>query len=177
MRLLYFHQHFATPRGATGTRSYEFARALIARGRTGTLLLREDLGDTGTKEGCGEGECGACSVLLDGQLVNSCLIPVMQAAGREIRTIEGLAPNGWLHPVQAAFREILAGHGATHVEAIEFADWFYYEERVDRVEELTEEQIAEGQTLHVDASDDEESDLIFVFRRENDATMFSLRWQ
>jgi hypothetical protein len=56
-------------------------------------------------------------------------------------------------------------------------DWFYYEERVEKVEDLTEEQIAEGQTMHVDASDDEESDLIFVFRRENDALMFSLRWQ
>lgn len=56
-------------------------------------------------------------------------------------------------------------------------DWYYYEERVEKVEELTEEQIAEGQTVHVDASDDEESDLIFVFRRESDAMMFSLRWQ
>lgn len=56
-------------------------------------------------------------------------------------------------------------------------DWYYYEERVEQVEELTEEQIAEGETQHVDASDDTESDLIFVFRQDADAAMFSLRWQ
>lgn len=56
-------------------------------------------------------------------------------------------------------------------------DWFYYEERVTQAPELTEEQIAEGETLHVDASDDEESDLIFVFRRDADASVFSLKWQ
>ena len=53
-------------------------------------VLRDDLGLTGTKEGCGEGECGACSVLLNGRLVNSCLVPVAQAAGAEVLTIEGL---------------------------------------------------------------------------------------
>lgn len=56
-------------------------------------------------------------------------------------------------------------------------DWFYFEERVEQVEELTEEQIAEGETMHVDASDDEESDLIFMFRRDADAALFSLKWQ
>jgi len=69
-------------------------------------VLREDLGLTGTKEGCGEGECGACAVLVDGELANSCLIPVCQADGSEVRTVEGLAgKDGKLHPVQRAFWE------------------------------------------------------------------------
>ena len=68
-------------------------------------VLREDLALTGTKEGCGEGECGACSVLLDGAVVDACLVPVSQAAGTEIRTVEGLAEPGTLGVLQQAFLE------------------------------------------------------------------------
>jgi carbon-monoxide dehydrogenase small subunit len=68
-------------------------------------VLREDLGLTGTKEGCGEGECGACSVLIDGAVVDSCLVPVCQVEGARVDTVEGLAAVGDLNLLQAAFLE------------------------------------------------------------------------
>ncbi|MGA7243552.1 MAG: (2Fe-2S)-binding protein [Terracidiphilus sp.] len=66
-------------------------------------VLRDDLHLTGTKEGCGEGECGSCSVRMNGDLVNSCLVPVLQAEDANIETVEGLAHDDVLHPLQQAF--------------------------------------------------------------------------
>ena len=68
-------------------------------------VLRHELQLTGTKEGCGEGECGSCSILMDGMLVNSCLIPVLQAQGSNIVTIEGIAAGDTLHILQQTFLE------------------------------------------------------------------------
>jgi carbon-monoxide dehydrogenase small subunit len=68
-------------------------------------VLREDLHLTGVKEGCGEGECGSCSVLMNGDLVNSCLVPILQTQDAHITTIEGLADQTHLHPIQQCFLE------------------------------------------------------------------------
>lgn len=76
---------------------YPMARLLDA--------LRAELHLTGTKEGCGEGECGACAVLMNGEIVNSCLIPAVEADGADIRTVEGIASGAQLHAVQEAFLE------------------------------------------------------------------------
>jgi carbon-monoxide dehydrogenase small subunit len=82
------------------------AAASVKPAQPASKLLRAKLGLTGTKPGCGEGECGACTILLDGEAVNSCLIPAALLDGRDVVTIEGLeAPDGTLHPVQRAFVE------------------------------------------------------------------------
>ena len=78
---------------------------IVAPNRTLLEVLRDDLYLTGTKEGCGEGACGTCTVLLDGKPVRSCLILAVEVQGREVTTIEGLASMGELHPVQRAFVE------------------------------------------------------------------------
>src|SRR2546426_12723461 len=74
--------------------------------RTLLSVLRDDLDLTGSKYGCGEGQCGACTVLLDGAAARSCVTPLRAAASREITTIEGLEKNGRLHPLQEAFLEV-----------------------------------------------------------------------
>jgi len=80
----------------------------IAPTRTLLDFLRLDLNLTGTKEGCGEGECGACSVVLGGKLVDACLILAVEVEGQKIETVEGVASGGKMHPLQTAFAE----HGA-----------------------------------------------------------------
>jgi len=81
----------------------EQVEAAVQPNQTLLQFLREDLGLTGTKHGCGLGDCGACTVILDNQPVNACLVLAVQARGAEVLTIEGLAENGTLHPVQQAF--------------------------------------------------------------------------
>ncbi len=81
----------------------EEREALVEARRTLLDFLRYDLRLTGTKEGCGDGNCGSCTVLLDNAPVNSCLVFAVEADGREITTIEGLASGGKLHPLQEAF--------------------------------------------------------------------------
>jgi aerobic carbon-monoxide dehydrogenase small subunit len=88
---------FTVNQKPVNVRTYPMARLLD--------VLREELGLTGTKEGCGEGECGSCAILMDGMLVNSCLVPVLQASGTSIVTIEGLAADGHLTTLQQTFLE------------------------------------------------------------------------
>ncbi len=86
-------------------KEYEIA---VAPNKTLTQVLREDLDLLGTKEGCGIGDCGACTVILDGRPVNSCLVLAVQANGGQVSTIEGVAEGQTLHPLQQAFVD----HGA-----------------------------------------------------------------
>lgn len=81
----------------------ELYELMLDSKRTLLEVLRNDLGLTGTKEGCGEGVCGACTILLEGEAVNSCLILAVEVSGKEILTIEGLAKGGELHPLQRSF--------------------------------------------------------------------------
>jgi carbon-monoxide dehydrogenase small subunit len=100
-------------------------------------VLREDLRLTGTKEGCGEGECGACTVMMDGLLALSCMVPLCQVEGRSITTIEGLTADGNLHRVQRAFHE----HGGSQCGICTpgmILAAVYYLEHPDEVEDMRE---------------------------------------
>jgi carbon-monoxide dehydrogenase small subunit len=103
-------------------------------------VLRDDLRITGVKEGCGEGECGACSVLVNGDLVNSCLVPALQADGASITTVEGLVTNGRLDRVQAAFLE----HGAAQCGICTPGMILAAVNLLERISTPDEEQIREG---------------------------------
>ncbi len=83
----------------------EDVTVLVDPNKTLLKVLRENLGLTGVKEGCGEGECGACTVIFDSKPVNACIIPAAKVHGKKVITIEGLSKNGQLHPIQEAFVE------------------------------------------------------------------------
>ena len=103
-------------------------------------VLREDLELTGTKEGCGEGECGACSVLLDGELVNSCLIPVLQTAGAEITTIEGLAGHDRFPALRDSFLRAGGAQCGICTPGMIMASW----RLLERVAHPTRDEIREA---------------------------------
>jgi carbon-monoxide dehydrogenase small subunit len=103
-------------------------------------VLREDLALTGTKEGCGEGECGSCSVLMNGDLVNSCLVPVLQARGAVICTIEGMAQGDRPHPIQQCFLK----HGGAQCGICTPGMILATEHLLRKYPEPTMEQIREG---------------------------------
>ncbi|QVK19882.1 (2Fe-2S)-binding protein [Mycoplasmatota bacterium] len=108
-----------------------------------TLLdvLREDLKLTGTKKGCGSGECGACTVVIDGQNVNSCMVFALDMEGKEVITIEGLAPkSGEIHPIQQAFVD----HGAIQCGFCSPGMIMSTSAILEKHEKPTEEQIREG---------------------------------
>jgi len=118
----------------------EDQEALVEPYKTLLEVLREDLSLTGTKHGCELGECGACAVLLDGELVLSCLVPAVECQGRSVTTVEGLRDGPELHPLQAAF----ADHGAAQCGyctpgMLVAAKWL-----LDRKADATREEIAEA---------------------------------
>jgi carbon-monoxide dehydrogenase small subunit len=105
--------------------------------------LREDLALTGTKEGCGEGECGACSVLVDGAVVDSCLVPVCQVEGADVRTVEALAPAAdRLSPLQEAFLETGGAQCGICTPGMLMAAEAFLESGADPSEEAIREAIA-----------------------------------
>jgi len=104
--------------------------------------LRHRLGLTGAKEGCGEGECGSCSVLMDGVLVNSCLVPVLQAQGTQIVTIEGMAKGSQLHALQQAFLECGGAQCGICTPGILMAAFYLLSERPRPSDEEIKESLA-----------------------------------
>jgi carbon-monoxide dehydrogenase small subunit len=100
-------------------------------------VLREDLSLSGTKEGCGEGECGACAVIMDGLLVLSCMVPVCQVQGKQITTIEGLEVAGKLHPMQQAFYENGGAQCGICTPGMIVAA-VYYRDHADEAEDIRE---------------------------------------
>jgi len=105
-------------------------------------VLREDLQLTGTKEGCGEGECGACSVVLNGEVVDACLVPVSQAQGASVQTVEGLATNGTLHVLQQAFLETGGAQCGICTPGMLMAGQAFLESGADATDENIREAIA-----------------------------------
>ena len=103
-------------------------------------LLREEIGLTGSKRGCDVGECGACTVLLDGRAVNSCLVLAPQVAGREVVTVEGLAPLGTLRPLQEAFLD----HGAVQCGFCTPGMLMSAKDLLDHTAQPTEKEIREA---------------------------------
>jgi carbon-monoxide dehydrogenase small subunit len=105
-------------------------------------VLREDLGLTGTKEGCGEGECGACSVLVDGLVVDACLVPVCQVAGSSVETVEGLAGTEGMNVLQAAFLETGGAQCGICTPGMLMAGEAFLVSRTEPTEEAVREAIA-----------------------------------
>lgn len=103
-------------------------------------LLRDELRLIGTMEGCGEGECGACTIIMDGETVNSCMVMAFQADGSKITTIEGLEKNGKLHPVQQAYMDVGAVQCGFCIPGMVLST----KALLDKVPNPTDEEIREG---------------------------------